>query len=309
MSFGPPAPLPNFLVIGAQRGGSTFLHNQLRAHPEVFMPPWEEGYFDDPFYAERDLEWLAGRFEGSEGFEARGLRDSHWIARPECPERIARELPGVRLLASLREPISRTVSTYFHYVGHGLAPLVPLNQGLRQLLDGAWTDEHPAAAHIVDYSRYGPQLERTLAHIDGDRLLVLINEDIRRDAEGVLEEAYRFIDVEPSFRPSSLGDETNQGTKRMGRLRVRRLAGRAVFTSTHESPSGFTVHDGFAARALVAGVGKFDDKVLSRFLPEKPQALDPDLRAELSRLFAPDIEAVEDHLSRRLDDWRAAAGG
>ena len=75
MTFGPPPPLPNFLVIGAQRGGSTFLHNQLRAHPEVFMPALEEGYFDDPFYAKRDLDWrpvyptlqagLRGMFEGA----------------------------------------------------------------------------------------------------------------------------------------------------------------------------------------------------------------------------------------------------
>ena len=88
----------------------------------------------------------------------------------------------------------------------------------------------------------------------------------------------------------------------------RRLAGRAVFTSTHDSPSGFTVHDGLLARAIVAGVGRVDDRILSKLLPEKPEPLDPALRQELARRFAPDVEAVESHLSRRLDDWRAAAG-
>jgi hypothetical protein len=185
---------------------------------------------------------------------------------------------------------------------------VPLNQGLRELLDGRWADRWPAASHIVEYSHYGPQLERMLAHIDRERLLVLVNEDIRDDPGAALEQAYRFIDVDPSFRPTNLGQETNQGTKRMARLRFRRIAGRVVFTSTHDSPSGFTVHDGLPARVLVAAVGRIDDHLLSRVLPDKPQPLDPDLRAELARLFTPDREAVEDHLSRRLDPWREAAG-
>src|SRR5204862_7818493 len=127
----------------------------------------------------RGEPWLRRLFAGSEGFPARGFRESLWIARPECPERIARDLPGVRLLASLREPVSRAISTYFHYLGLGLAPLVPLNEGMRALLDGGWLDRYPAAAHVLEHSHYGPQLERVLAHPDRDHLLALATEEIR----------------------------------------------------------------------------------------------------------------------------------
>lgn len=300
---GPPPPLPNFLVIGAQRGGSTWLHRHLRAHPDVFMPPREEGYFDDPFYAGRDERWLRALFAGADEYPARGFRESLWIARPECPERIAHDLPGVRLLASLREPVSRTVSTYFHYIGLGLAPVVPLNQGLRELMAGRWEADHPAAGHILEYSHYGPQLERLLAHHDRNHLLVLVNEEVRADPHSALARSYEFVGVDPTFRPPDLDDATNSGTRRLARLRIRRAANRFVFRSSHDSPSGWYVDDRFLPRALSAVATRFEQRVASRFLPERPHDLDPVLRAELERRFAPDVAAVEDFLGRRLPAW------
>ncbi len=300
---GPAPPLPNFLVIGSQRGGSTYLHRQLRAHPQVFMPPREEGYFDDPFYGRRGEPWLRQLFAGSEGYPARGFRESLWIARPECPARMADDLPGVRLLASLREPVSRAVSTYFHYVGLGLAPVVPLNEGLRALLDGRWDERYPAAVHVVEHSNYRPQLERVLAHHERDHLLVLVNEEIRDDPPAALRAAYEFVGVDPTFLPENLSDATNSGTRRLARLRIRRAANRFVFRSSHESPLGFEVRDSFVPRAASALVTRFEQRVAAKVLPERPHDLDPALRAELTSRFAPDVEAVEEHLGRRLPAW------
>jgi hypothetical protein len=303
MTDGPPPPLPNFLVIGSQRGGSTYLHRQLRAHPEVFMPPREEGYFDDPFYAARGEPWLRELFAGSEAYPARGFRESLWIARPECPERMARDLPGVRLLASLREPVSRSVSTYFHYIGLGLMPVRPLNEGMRILLDGGWVDRYPAASHVLEHSHYGPQLERVLTHHDRDHFLLLVNEEIRDDPPAALRASYEFVGVDPTFLPDNLTDATNAGTRRLGRLRVRRVANKFVFRSSHESPLGFTVKDSFVPRAFSAVVTRFEQRVMSKVLPERPHALDPALRAELEERFAPDVEAVEAHLARTIPSW------
>jgi hypothetical protein len=300
---GPAPPLPNFLVIGSQRGGSTYLHKQLRAHPEVFMPPREEGYFDDPFYLERDEAWLRQLFAGSDAYPARGFRESLWIARPECPERIAHDLPGVRLLASLREPVSRAVSTYFHYIGLGLAPVVPLNTGMRALLDGEWDARYPASAHVLEMGHYGPQLERVLAHHDRDHFLVLVNEEIRQDPPAALRASYEFIGVDPDFLPDALEDATNSGTRRLGRLRVRRSANRFVFRSSHESALGFYVKDSFVPRAFSALATRFEQKVVSKVLTERPHDLDPALRDELTRRYADDVAAVEEHLGRRLPSW------
>jgi len=300
---GPAAPLPNFLVIGAQRAGSTWLHRQLRAHPDVFMPPREEGYFDDPFYLERDEQWLRQLFAGSEAFPARGFRESLWIARPECPERIARDLPGVRLLASLREPVSRAVSTYFHYIGLGLAPVAPINEGMRALLDGEWEERYPAAVHILEMGHYGPQLDRVLAHHDRDHLLVLVNEEVREDPTAALRAGYEFVGVDPTFVPEDLDDPTNAGTRRLGRLRVRRAANRFVFRSSHESALGFYVRDSFVPRAFSALATRFEQRIVSRVLSERPHDLDADLRVELTERYADDVAAVEEHLGRRLPSW------
>ena len=116
--------LPNFLIIGTQRGASTFLHKRLLEHPDVFMLPLEEGYFDDPWYEPRRLDgWLEKRFHAAGDRAARGFRRAELLAFPECPARIAHDLPGVRLIAVLRNPVDRAVSAYHHYVAAGLLPV------------------------------------------------------------------------------------------------------------------------------------------------------------------------------------------
>lgn len=308
---GPPPPLPNFLVIGTQRGASTFLHKCLRTHPDVFMLPLEEAYFDDPWYEQRrHTGWLEQRFQGAGQARARGFRRAEFLAFPECPARIARDLPGVRLVAVLRHPVDRAVSAYHHYVAGGLLPLVPAAAGLPRVLDGSWSSRYPVADHVLGHSHYGEQLARYLDHVAADDLLVVLDDDLRDDLDTTLAGVHRFLGVEPRplDRPADgRRRATNGGTRHPVRLRVRRLGNRAIYRPDPTARSGWTGKDRLWRRAVAAGTTRLDGIVLGRVLREPPDDVDARLRARLAERFGDDVTAVERFLGRSIPSWHATA--
>lgn len=111
--------LPDFLLVGTQRGGTTSLFRALAAHPDVTRPNFHKGvhYFD--VHYERGLRWYRGHFpvrrDDRSVFESAG----YYMHHPLAPERIARDLPGIRLLVLLRDPVERAFSAYKHELARG----------------------------------------------------------------------------------------------------------------------------------------------------------------------------------------------
>ena len=104
--------VPNFLFIGADRCGSKSLHNMFRQHPDCYVPSIADPYFFDKNY-DRGLDWYFKLFEAAPPTaKAIGELSHDYIHSQEAAERIARDLPSVKLLATLRHPIDRTFSSY-----------------------------------------------------------------------------------------------------------------------------------------------------------------------------------------------------
>ena len=134
--------LPNFVVIGAMRSGSTSLYKYLQAHPDVFMPRKEIHFFDVKW--DRGIAWYHTRFEGYAGQTAIGEATPTYLADPVALDRMAATIPDARLVAVLRDPIDRA---YSHY----------------------WM-EHAPRARSADVRRGGRRRTRTTARGSGLRL-------------------------------------------------------------------------------------------------------------------------------------------
>src|SRR5947208_14127778 len=101
--------LPDFLIVGAMKAGTTSLAAWLRAHPDVFMPPQKEIHFFDAQW-ERGVPWYADQFAGAPEGALVGEATPAYMVTTAFLDRMASVVPNARLLVVLREPVARAWS-------------------------------------------------------------------------------------------------------------------------------------------------------------------------------------------------------
>jgi hypothetical protein len=181
-------PLPDFLVIGAQKAGTTALYAYLRWHPGITGPSWKEvSFFDRHWW--RGETWYRGQFPLRSGTRLVGEASPSYLFHPLAPERVHALVPKAKLVALLRDPVARAYSHYQHEVALGREPLsfedalAAEEERTRGELErlvadprawsGAWWD-HTYASR----GRYAEQLERWYAVFPRAQLLVVRTEDL-----------------------------------------------------------------------------------------------------------------------------------
>ncbi len=187
-------PLPDFLVIGAQKAGTTALYAYLRWHPAITGPSWKEvSFFDRHWW--RDEAWYRGHFPLRSRGRLVGEASPSYLFHPLAPERARAVVPNARLIALVRDPVDRAYSQYQHEVALGREPLtfedaLAAEEGRtrgeveRLLADPrafsrAWWDHTYAARGL-----YAEQLERWLAIFPREQLLVVTTDELgERPAE------------------------------------------------------------------------------------------------------------------------------
>ncbi|MCA1707340.1 MAG: sulfotransferase domain-containing protein [Actinobacteria bacterium] len=293
---------PSVLVIGAQRSASTFLSSCMRMHPEVYFPKGEVEYFEDPVYERRSPSYLPDLFARAPAARVYGFKRPELLARRECPRRIADEVPAVRLIAVLREPVSRTVSAYFHYAqGRGL-PLLPLNDGLRKILDGELADRFPLSRFIVDYSLYGEQIARFRESFSKESMLVLFDRELTGDPVRTMQRVFDFVGVDPGALQEFPRAKFNVGAYSLTRLRyLRRMSGLGY--SYRPGDRFGSVRTNRAMLVAFKLAWRFDRMVLARVLGDQAQSLDEDVRSRLVEVFRPDAKRLQTLIGPLPQQW------
>jgi Sulfotransferase domain len=188
---------PTFLIIGAQKAGTTSLHAYLSSHPDVSPPVTKEIHFFDDSY-ERGEGWYRARFPFRRDGLITGEATPYYLFHPLVPERVAATLPEVKLIVLLREPARRAYSHYNHEVAAGREQLsfADALEAEATRLDGE-EDRIRADVSYRSYAHrhfsyvargfYAEQVTRWLQHFDREQLLVVPAEEIfARPRETVL---------------------------------------------------------------------------------------------------------------------------
>jgi len=301
-----PDGMPSFVVIGAQKSASTFLQDQLSLHPEVEMPDGEVRHFEDPFYSQGAVAELPELYHRPPEGIQRGIKRPDYMGRPEIPARLHEHLPEAKLLAVLREPIARAVSSYFHMARHGFVPLAPLDEAFRAILDGAWVAEFPRSPEVLTFGLYGEQLARYLELYRPEQLLVFDQPALIKDPRTKVSEAFAFIGVDPTFQvPEAANKVSNKGVYSYGRLRLLRTKNKTRFTYSptmdRRYPKRMTPW-GWLYNAAVVGI---DRTVLSRFDEGRPPSLSDQVRSAVLDYYADDSRVLREVLAGRdvHPDW------
>jgi hypothetical protein len=193
-------PLPTFLIIGAQKSATRWLRLNLGLHPSVFTAARELEFFNNgDRYRELGPAWYREQFAGWDGEAIVGEATPgymFWRHRPlVVSERIDETLPGVELIATLRNPIDRAQSAMIHHMERGK---VPSDSTLLDLVRATPADKDKLG--IISGGWYGESLEPFRARF-GDRLLVVLHDDVDDDPRGVYDDALRHIGASPDFVP------------------------------------------------------------------------------------------------------------
>ena len=296
--------LPNFVIIGAQKSASTYAHLALRKHPDVYMPGGETPFFENPHFTVRDPRPLTKLFAHTSA-PLRGIKRPNYLAEPEVPSRIRLLLPEARLIAILREPISRFLSAYHYYMKIGVFPVLPVAQALPRLLVGE-TFGSPYAHELLEYGRYATHLRRYLRIFPEEQMLVLLQEDFTVNPHQTLNGMTEFLGAR-QFKNLPRISRDNAGLYSLPRLRFLRSRNRFLFHYDPAEPA-FRERSGVAKYLAAGAITAIDRIVLAHFLRnEKPQLAAP-LMSQLQDFYGPEIDALEAMLGRSLQAWRAPRG-
>ena len=115
--------LPNFLVLGTQKGGTTSLHHLLGMHPDIFLPAVKEVHYFSQ-HSHQSLAWYGRHYLEATKTQLRGDITPFYLFHCAAPRRIARTLPSAKLIILLRDPVERTLSQYFHARRNGYETLL-----------------------------------------------------------------------------------------------------------------------------------------------------------------------------------------
>ena len=197
--------LPNFLIIGAVRSGSSALTSYLRKHPQVFMAERKELEFFDVNF-DRGIQWYSRWFTDAANAAAVGEASPSYMYDEDAPRRIAEVVPEARLLAILRNPADRAYSHYWRVRARGRETLEfqdAIAAEPARLASGDPTIQRRAS--YLDRGRYIHQLLRVCDHLPREHLHVVILEEFSAHPEAVYGELCRFLGIDDSFRPPDLG--------------------------------------------------------------------------------------------------------
>jgi hypothetical protein len=212
--------LPDFIIIGAMKSGTSSLFTFLSQHPQLRAATRKEvHFFDGGLRPARDNfakgpDWYREHFplkremaRGQKAFEASPL----YIFNPLVPGRIADLLPSVRMIAILRNPTDRAISHYFHEIRKGRESL-PIMDALRaeeeRLQPVLETRDYKSSDYIhcsyKSRGRYREQLDRYLESFDKGQLLILGAERFYADPVSSLQDICRFVGVDDDYAPADL---------------------------------------------------------------------------------------------------------
>jgi hypothetical protein len=196
-------PLPDFLVIGAQKSATRWLRSNLGQHPDVYYMDREMVFFSsEKRYHQLGLAWYRSQFDGWSGEQHVGEGTPAymmWRHHPErVVERIDESLPGVRPIAILRNPIDRAESAMLHHVQR---ERVPAHARLVDVMRNSNPERDSLG--LVAGGWYARSLQPYHERF-GDRLLVLFHDDLAADAMAVYRSAADHLGLDSAFVPPQL---------------------------------------------------------------------------------------------------------
>ncbi len=294
--------MPNFLIIGAPKGGSTALYQYLREHPQIYMSPIKE----PKFFA---LEGEKADFQGPDDWKkdyvtelaayqdlfkdvsneiAVGEASPGYLHSSKASERIKHHIPNAKLIAILRDPVDRAFSHFTSLVSQNLEPLTDFSEAMSAETERIQNNWSPRWCY-KQRGFYYSQLKRYFNLFDRNQIKVYLYEDFKKNSLGVVQDAFSFLGVDNAFIPNV--DHKHNVTHTRKNKALHGLI-------NQENPIKSTLRPLLPTKLRQQVAIKF--KKMNQ--GEKPQ-LSPEVRRQFVEIYREDILKLQDLINRDLSNW------
>lgn len=197
--------LPDFLIIGGMKSGSTTLYEHLCRHPQIFMSvPKEPAFFSNDDNYQRGIDWYKSLFDSAGSDQIVGEAStcySRCRTFPNAAPRIAHHIPEARLVYIIRDPVERAISHFKHRMAERMnagEPIICLKEAIEE-------DEE-----LLETGLYAQQIERYLKFFRRDQLHVIVLEEFQCCQERQLRELFEFLQVDTAIPQAAEPIKSNE---------------------------------------------------------------------------------------------------
>ncbi|NEQ36351.1 MAG: sulfotransferase [Okeania sp. SIO3I5] len=300
-------PMPNFLLIGAAKAGTTSLFYYLRQHPQIYMP---SGYQKEPeFFALEgekleysgpngiyrkknritDINSYRSLFDAVTTEKAIGEASTVYIYSKKVPEKIRHYIPDAKIIAILRDPAERAFSHYLFWSSQGFEPHTDYNfakalEVENKRIQEGWSDNW----HYVQRGFYYQQLRRYYEIFTPQQIKVYLYEDLLADKTTLSQDIFRFLEVDDRFVPDfqrSFKQTTVPKNRNLNILLNRPNPLKAI-----------------AKQLIPTSIRKKIGDSLKEKNQGKPK-LSPKIRQQLIAVYREDILQLQDLIGKDLSSW------
>ncbi len=293
---------PNFFIIGAPKCGTTSLVSWLAEHPNIYISPWKEPrYFDRDLKTRARISWEAylALFEkASEEHIAVGEATVWYLYSVEAVPNIERALGGSRYIVMIRNPVEMAYALHAEWLLNGaetikdfrkaweMSPVRREGKGLRSLFI--------SEPRLLDYQKVcslGEQLERLYTIVPRERVLVLVLDDLRKDARAEYLRVLDFLGVPDDGRTDFAPRNPSK------KVRSHFLQKFIIVAMKTERVFKNWVHRAPTVSQIWWKINAWNK------IPQRRPPLSPEMRQVLVSYFAQDVQKLSELLSRDFSEW------
>lgn len=265
----------DFVIIGAAKSATTWLQAQLQSDPAVYMPDPELHYFSREY--DRGTDWYLAQFREQAAEKTIGEKSNSYLYAPDAAARLHRDLPQVKLVAQLRNPVERAYSNYCMLFRRG-----EVGKDIESYLD-------PTRGENIRFlvaGKFASHLQSYIELFGRERLLILFYEGVSSDPEGQISRLRAHLGLPPRPLSQNSQEKVKDKTAPIVPAGLRkRLAWMKPIVRPLKGTPAFGAIRGLIARE-------------TRYPP-----LTQELRTRLGEYYRPSIETLEQLSGQSLDHW------
>jgi hypothetical protein len=277
---------PDFLGLGAQKSGTSWIYACLHEHPEVCIPIKELHFFSRERNWRRGTTWYEDQFARCRGNKVAGEFSTSYLADPYAAGRIHESYPNVRMIACLRNPADRAFSNFLNDLQAGALPP-----------ESSFEDAITSHPEYLEQGAYASQLQRYFKLFSREMILVALYDHLERNPLNLMSSIYQFLGVDDAYVPRMLHERVNVarvprsvGADRLVRKAVNGLRQRGL--------------DRVVWLAKRSGLPRVGHRLNSRPKALARHELTPEQRHWLMATLSDEVDELEEMLGQDLGAWR-----